>query len=87
MQKYIVICLEKGAKVILSKQFFEDMFDGTTLKVVEKSTQEVKFTYTVKCHGWNMEEVIYVVEEEKEEGLKIEEEPFQTQTQEIVKEK
>ena len=86
MQKYIVICLEKGAKVILSKQFFEDLFDGTTLKVVEKSTQEVKFTYRIKCHGWNMEEVIYVVEE-KGEGLKIEEEPFQTQTHETVKEK
>jgi len=66
MQKYIVICIGDGAKIILSKQFYNDQFDGTTLKVIEKSSGQEKFKYRIKCYGWNMEEVIYVVEEKEE---------------------
>lgn len=62
MQKYIVLHLSPASKMILSKQFYEDKYDGHKVKITQKEDGR-EWEFPVKQYGFSKQETIYVVGE------------------------
>ena len=50
------------SKIILSKKYYKDVYNGSTVKILDKKNN-ICFEFVVKCVGSNGEEIIYLVEE------------------------